>query len=164
MDAPSQPSLSFSPDRKSILQLVRPPSDPPIYEIARAELKLAGLRVDAASFSRSKMSYYLGMSIVSADEVVPAPPEKLKPITGALDTVLVTAWLARLALQFLLTVVASVLSIRTVIYVSTLGKKRASYAPLLLIQQMFVAMCDCHHCDESGSTAITINFLALQSN
>lgn len=42
VDAPPQPSLSFSPDRKLILQLQRPPSLPPIAEIARPELKLAG--------------------------------------------------------------------------------------------------------------------------
>ena len=42
VDAPPQPSLSFSPDRKLILQLQRPPSLPPITEISRPELKLAG--------------------------------------------------------------------------------------------------------------------------
>lgn len=44
VDAPPQPSLSFSPDRRLILQLQRPPSLPPISEIARPELKLAGGR------------------------------------------------------------------------------------------------------------------------
>ena len=42
VDAPPQPSLSFSPDRKLILQLSRPPALPPIAEIARPELKLGG--------------------------------------------------------------------------------------------------------------------------
>lgn len=42
MDAEPQPSLSFSPDRTRFLQLFRPPSLPPIYEMSRPELKLAG--------------------------------------------------------------------------------------------------------------------------
>jgi hypothetical protein len=47
VDAPPQPSLSFSPDRRLILQLQRPPALPPILEIARPELKLAGARLEA---------------------------------------------------------------------------------------------------------------------
>lgn len=42
VDAPSQPSLSFSPDRTKVLQMYRPPPNPPISELARPELKLAG--------------------------------------------------------------------------------------------------------------------------
>ena len=42
VDAPPEPLLSFSPDRKTVLQLSRPPSNPPISELARPELKLAG--------------------------------------------------------------------------------------------------------------------------
>jgi len=82
VDAPPQPSLSYSPDRKLILQLNRPPSMPPIFEMSLPELKLAGLRIDPDLFARSKMSYYLDMAIVSADQTVPAPPEALRPITG----------------------------------------------------------------------------------
>lgn len=43
VDAPPQPALTFSPDRSQILQLARPPSLPPIFEISRPELKLAGV-------------------------------------------------------------------------------------------------------------------------
>lgn len=43
VDAPAQPSLSFSPDRSLILQLRRPPALPPIEELARPELKLGGV-------------------------------------------------------------------------------------------------------------------------
>ncbi len=42
MDVPPEPNLSFSPDRKLVLQLYRPPPLPPISELARPELKLAG--------------------------------------------------------------------------------------------------------------------------
>lgn len=82
VDAPAQPSLSFSPDRTLILQLFRPPSLPPLHELSRPELKLAGLRIDPDLFARSKMSYYTGMALVSADQLVPAPEEQCRPITG----------------------------------------------------------------------------------
>ncbi|GIL61918.1 hypothetical protein Vafri_16294, partial [Volvox africanus] len=82
VDAPAQPSLSYSPDRKTFLQLTRPPSLPPIFEMSRPELKLAGLRVDPDLYARSKMSYYTGISIVPASEVVPAPPGKCHQLVG----------------------------------------------------------------------------------
>ena len=42
VDVPPEPNLSFSPDRRMVLQLYRPPPLPPISELARPELKLAG--------------------------------------------------------------------------------------------------------------------------
>ena len=42
VDAPPEPFYSFSPSRKMVLQLARPPSNPPIAEFGRPELKLAG--------------------------------------------------------------------------------------------------------------------------
>lgn len=39
---PPEPLFSFSLDRKLILELRRPPINPPIAEFARPELKLAG--------------------------------------------------------------------------------------------------------------------------
>ncbi|KAF8067166.1 hypothetical protein HT031_002213 [Scenedesmus sp. PABB004] len=70
------------PRRAQILQLSRPPSLPPIFEISRPELKLAGVRIDAEQFSRSRMSYYTGLCIVPADTLVPAPPSATRSITG----------------------------------------------------------------------------------
>ena len=49
VDAPPEPLLSFSPDRKTVLQLSRPPSNPPISELARPELKLAGEQAAGAA-------------------------------------------------------------------------------------------------------------------
>jgi len=43
VETPPEPLYSFSPDRTMVLQLSRPPSNPPISEFARAELKLAGM-------------------------------------------------------------------------------------------------------------------------
>ena len=42
VDIPPEPNLSFSPDRTKVLQLYKPSPLPPISEIARPELKLAG--------------------------------------------------------------------------------------------------------------------------
>lgn len=55
-----------------ILQLSRPPSLPPISEMARPELKLAGMRIDPDMFSRSKMGYNLDMAIVDSKQVCSA--------------------------------------------------------------------------------------------
>ncbi len=46
VDAPPEPLLSFSPNRETVMQLSRPPSNPPISELARPELKLAGGRLE----------------------------------------------------------------------------------------------------------------------
>ncbi|KXZ47835.1 hypothetical protein GPECTOR_32g447 [Gonium pectorale] len=82
VDAPSQPRLSYSPNCKLFLQLQRPPSLPPIFEMARPELKLGGLRLDPELYARSKMGYNTGVSIVPSSEVVPAPDHKLRHLTG----------------------------------------------------------------------------------
>lgn len=62
VDAPPNPALSFSPDRSAVL-LLRRPSLPPIADLARPELKLAGIRIDPVANTRSRMSSYLGISI-----------------------------------------------------------------------------------------------------
>ncbi len=48
VDRPPEPNLSFSPDRRRVLQLYRPPPMPPISELARPEVKLAGAHPPAA--------------------------------------------------------------------------------------------------------------------
>eukprot|EP01025_Chloroclados_australasicus_P046247 TRINITY_DN50_c6_g1_i5.p1 TRINITY_DN50_c6_g1~~TRINITY_DN50_c6_g1_i5.p1 ORF type:complete len:183 (-),score=6.72 TRINITY_DN50_c6_g1_i5:18-509(-) len=45
VETPPQPLLSFSPDRTKVLQVSKPPPLPPIYELSRPELKLAGIRI-----------------------------------------------------------------------------------------------------------------------
>ncbi|KAL6776823.1 hypothetical protein ACKKBF_B31065 [Auxenochlorella protothecoides x Auxenochlorella symbiontica] len=84
VDAPPEPTLSFSPDRKMVLQLGRPPSNPPISELARPELKLAGLRIDPETFSRSRMSYYTDLMFTPFHDalVLPAPAADCHHPTG----------------------------------------------------------------------------------
>ncbi|KAJ7522459.1 hypothetical protein O6H91_18G011700 [Diphasiastrum complanatum] len=62
VDAPPIPALSLSPKRDKILFLHRP-SLPPLSELARQELKLAGLRIDPECNTLSRMSSYTGISI-----------------------------------------------------------------------------------------------------
>mmetsp|Transcript_2726 Transcript_2726/g.9902 ORF Transcript_2726/g.9902 Transcript_2726/m.9902 type:complete len:983 (+) Transcript_2726:247-3195(+) len=61
------PSLSFSPTRDRLLVLHRP-SMPPIALLARPELKLAGVRLDPAAYSGSRMTSYTGMGMKRIDE------------------------------------------------------------------------------------------------
>jgi dipeptidyl aminopeptidase/acylaminoacyl peptidase len=55
-DAPPTPAVSVSPDRQWLL-LVERPGLPPIRDLARAELKLAGLRFDPRTNGPSRASY-----------------------------------------------------------------------------------------------------------
>ena len=95
VDAPPQPSLSFSPDRKLMLELHRPPPLPPVAELARDELKLAGIRIDAGITSRSRMGHYTGLSVVRLGDGVVVPAAEARklglpsaveiPVTGLPD-------------------------------------------------------------------------------
>jgi len=82
VDAPPTPSLAFSPKRDKLLMLARPPSNPPVSELARPELKLAGLRIDPEIHSRSRMGYYTGISIIPMDAGYPPPEEAIMNIEG----------------------------------------------------------------------------------
>lgn len=55
VDSAPNPALSFSPLRDRVLYLHRP-SLPPIADLARPELRLAGVRIDPEAYSRSRMS------------------------------------------------------------------------------------------------------------
>ncbi|MCO5546821.1 hypothetical protein L7F22_000257 [Adiantum nelumboides] len=64
VDAPPTPALSFSPKREKILFLKRR-ALPSLTDLARPELKLGGIRIDSDSNTRSRMSFYTGISIHS---------------------------------------------------------------------------------------------------
>jgi len=68
-----------------MLQLFTAGPLPPIEELGRPELKLAGLRIDPETNSRSRMTgYTVSMSVVPAGTVVPVEPgaPEETPITG----------------------------------------------------------------------------------
>ncbi|XP_047309328.1 probable glutamyl endopeptidase, chloroplastic [Impatiens glandulifera] len=62
VDAPPLPILLLSPCKDNILFLRRS-SIPPLSELARPELKLAGIRIDADCNCRSRLSFYTGIVI-----------------------------------------------------------------------------------------------------
>ncbi|XP_019160217.1 PREDICTED: probable glutamyl endopeptidase, chloroplastic isoform X3 [Ipomoea nil] len=76
VDAPPVPALSFSPQRDKILFLKRR-SLPPLSDLARPEVKLAGIRIDGKCNSRSRMSFYTGIGIHQLLEDGTLGPEKL---------------------------------------------------------------------------------------
>ena len=63
VERPESPGISISPQRDKLLYTFRPPPYPFVSELARPELKLAGLRVDETQNSRSRMSGNTGMAI-----------------------------------------------------------------------------------------------------
>lgn len=76
VDAPPLPALSFSPQRDKILFLKRR-SLPPLSELAKPEDKLAGIRIDGKSNTRSRMSFYTGIGIHDLKDDGTLGPEKL---------------------------------------------------------------------------------------
>lgn len=76
VDAPPLPALSFSPKRDKILFLKRR-SLPPLSELAKPEDKLAGVRIDGKSNTRSRMSFYTGIGIHDLRDDGTLGPEKL---------------------------------------------------------------------------------------
>ncbi|CAN6325442.1 unnamed protein product [Urochloa humidicola] len=62
VDAPPLPAPSFSPNKDKILFLKRR-ALPPLSDLAKPEEKLAGLRIDGNSNTRSRMSFYTGIGI-----------------------------------------------------------------------------------------------------
>ena len=83
VDAPPQPALTYSPDRRTLLQASRPPPLPPLSEVARQELKLAGLRLDQEQRSRARLSHYTALELVPSGASVPVAPGDAAAAAGA---------------------------------------------------------------------------------
>jgi len=77
VDAPPTPSASMSPDRKTLL-LLEQTTLPSIADVARPELRLAGLRLDPASNGPSRRGYFAGLSLLDVTDARARP----RPITG----------------------------------------------------------------------------------
>lgn len=74
--------LLFTPPTPLSPQLHNPPPHPPISELAREEEKLAGLRIDAEQWSRSRMGYNTYLTVV---ELSDEKPLKLPTNDGTMD-------------------------------------------------------------------------------
>lgn len=78
VDHPPEPNLSFSPDRRRVLQLYRPPPMPPISELARPEVKLAGAPPAAAPRPRrSRAAFLVADASLGQGRLSHAQPEDL---------------------------------------------------------------------------------------
>nr|MBN2277864.1 S9 family peptidase [candidate division Zixibacteria bacterium] len=62
IDAPPTPLISVSPDSRWLLLMDRP-GFPPIDEVARPELRLAGVRIDPQFNSPGRQTYFTGLSL-----------------------------------------------------------------------------------------------------
>ncbi|XP_040243147.1 probable glutamyl endopeptidase, chloroplastic isoform X1 [Aegilops tauschii subsp. strangulata] len=76
VDAPPLPVLSFSPSKDKILFLKRR-ALPPLSDLAKPEEKLAGVRIDGHSNTRSRMSSYTGIGIHKLMDDGTLGPEKV---------------------------------------------------------------------------------------
>ncbi|GJN08086.1 hypothetical protein PR202_ga25974 [Eleusine coracana subsp. coracana] len=75
VDAPPLPVLSFSPNKDKILFLKRR-ALPPLSDLAKPEEKLAGVRIDGNSNTRSRTSFYTGIGIHKLLDNGTLSPEK----------------------------------------------------------------------------------------
>ncbi len=66
VDAPSTPSVSLHP-RGEMMLLLDNPSMPALEELAREELRLAGMRIDPATNGPSRARYNTGISVMDID-------------------------------------------------------------------------------------------------
>ena len=64
LDAPAFPQASVSPSKDKVA-LLTPVTYPPISDLAQPMLRLAGLRINPNSNSRSTQNYYLGIELVN---------------------------------------------------------------------------------------------------
>ncbi len=62
IDAEPEPAVSFSPDRKKMLYIYRD-AMPPIADVARPMLRLAGMRIDPAANARFATSFNTGIEL-----------------------------------------------------------------------------------------------------
>jgi len=62
-ERPATPNVTLSPDRTRLLFLHKPPPLPPVATLAMEEVKLAGLRIDPAQNSTSRMGHQTKISI-----------------------------------------------------------------------------------------------------
>ncbi len=72
IDVPPTPGASMSPDGRTML-LVETPTLPAIDEIARPELRLAGMRIDPRTNAPSRRSFAVKLTLVTPGDATAAP-------------------------------------------------------------------------------------------
>jgi dipeptidyl aminopeptidase/acylaminoacyl peptidase len=85
VDQQREPLYSFSPNRDMVLEMKRPAPHPSVIDYTKAELKLAGVRIDPSGFCRSKQRHYTGLSLMPMTDDLSLPfkdDSDKKVITG----------------------------------------------------------------------------------
>ncbi len=72
LDAPTTPDISVDPNGRWMLVLAKP-NLPPISELARPELRLAGLRIDPRTNGLSRGGYYSGLNLIRISDGMARP-------------------------------------------------------------------------------------------
>lgn len=72
------PAVSLQPKTKDYVVFLDRPNMPPIAEVAAEELRLAGFRINAATYAPSRSDYFNGIHLQRLDD----PERKPIPITG----------------------------------------------------------------------------------
>ncbi len=67
VDAPLTPGISLDPSHTHMLLMHRP-GYPPIEDVARLELRLAGVRIDPMTNGQSRVSHYNGLTLKRVDD------------------------------------------------------------------------------------------------
>ncbi|MDH3492415.1 MAG: prolyl oligopeptidase family serine peptidase [Acidobacteriota bacterium] len=83
LDAPAFPRASVSPSKDKVA-LFTPVTYPPISDLAQPMLRLAGLRINPNSNSRSTQDYYLGIELInlpSGDKQMVELPSNVKIVS-----------------------------------------------------------------------------------
>ncbi len=78
LDAPTTPDISVDPNGRWMLVLTKP-SLPPISELAREELRLAGLRIDPDANGLSRSGHYTGLTLKRISDGTERPVTGLPP-------------------------------------------------------------------------------------
>jgi predicted esterase len=78
VDASVDPAVSLQPRSKEHLVLLERPNLPPIAEVAAEELRLAGFRINAATYAPSRADYFNGMHMQRIDD----PERRRIPFSG----------------------------------------------------------------------------------
>lgn len=81
IDVAPPPFVSLDPDDKWFL-ILQPPEYPSIVDLAKPELRLAGIRIDPTTYGKSKAGYYTSLSRIHLETLTEYPiiglPEPLR--------------------------------------------------------------------------------------
>ena len=72
VDVTPPPFISLGPDDEWLL-ILQPPGYPSVADLAKPELRLAGIRIDPTTYGKSKAGYYTGLSCIRLETLTEQP-------------------------------------------------------------------------------------------